>query len=191
MFLIFAAAYVCLLVPGALLRFSFDRYAMPLIPLLMICALISVQGTVRNIPAAAWACVLLFAAYGVVTTHDYARALEARALAAQPLVNKGVSPLHISGGLERDGWPQLQTVGKIESLTHKEYPAPSYNRFFFWYFTTAIQPDYVAVSENLSDAPKKRSRDCAVCQLVSPIEASDICSEESRYTKAKRLRSLE
>ncbi len=154
-FVLFVLPYMALLIPGALLGFCYDRYSLPLLPLFLIGFLLPLQGTEVRIPISAWACLLVFASYGVVTTHDHTRNLEARSVAATQCVERGISPLRISAGLERDGWLQLLSSGKVGTLLYGVDSGGKYNQFWFWYYSRAIKPDYVALSSELNSVPKK------------------------------------
>ncbi len=149
-FIIFLCGYIPILIPDGLTTFIFDRHAMPFFPLVALCLLYSLQTRISRIPATSYVCLAIFASYAVITTHDYAAALRARAQAATSLVQRGIPKNVISAGFEHDGWLQLETVGKIGTMLYdKEH---YYGRFWFWYFTTALQHDYVTVSYRLDDA---------------------------------------
>ena len=154
-FVLFASAYIPLLFPGALLGFSYDRYVLPLIPLMIISILLPFQSMITRIPAAAWACLTLFAGYGVATTHDYFATLSARAEAGQQLAKQGVAKSHMSIGLEHDGWTQLELAGQMRpSLFGDNVRFDIPDKHFFWFYATAIQPDYVAVCSKMNALPK-------------------------------------
>jgi hypothetical protein len=143
-FLIVIGTYVPLLAPAGLVGFIFDRYAVPIFPLIAICLLWTVQMRMKEVPAAAYACLLIFAAYGIVTTHDYYSALRARAAAAQALEKGGVPVQDISAGFEHDGWTELQLTGKIGTMM---YGQTFFDRkFWFWFFTPAMRHEYVTVT---------------------------------------------
>lgn len=143
-FLIFSCAYIPLLLPGSLLNSASDRYVLPLIPLLTIFLLGRFAAHKREIPAAAWACLLMFAAYSVATSHDYFSALRARTLAARRLERSGISRTRISAGLEYDGWTQLQHSGNIKGVVSGiAVDSITPGKFWFWDYATALQPDFV------------------------------------------------
>ncbi len=154
-FILFACTYIPLLFPGALMGFSYDRYVLPLLPLLIISILLPVQHLIKQVPVAAWTCLLLFATYGIVTTHDYFAALRARAEATQELIKRSIPEDHASIGLERDAWLQLQLTGKIKPTLFGDnvrFDLP--NKYWLWFYTKAIQPDYVAVSARMDALPR-------------------------------------
>jgi hypothetical protein len=96
-----------------------------------------------------YACVRHLA---VATTHDYFSALRARALAAETLENRGISRNHISAGLEYDGWTQLQIAGRMKGVGYDDEPQKNTrDTFWFWRYTEAVTPDYVAVYAGISE----------------------------------------
>lgn len=154
-FVIFFVPYLCLCVPGAILRFCFDRYALPFLPLLAICILLSMQPLLTRIPRIAWACLGVFALYAICTTHDYDRYLHARATVAEEISTYGIPRLHLTAGFEQDGWTQIQTTHKIGHVVYHTMYGEKYNRPWFMYFDTAIQPDYVSFSSALNNVPSR------------------------------------
>ncbi len=152
---LFACAYIPLLFPGALLGFNYDRYVLPLVPLMIILILLPFQSVMENVPVTAWVCLTSFATYGIVTTHDYFATLRARAEAGQQVVRQGLPRERVSIGLEHDAWMQLQLAGKMRpTLFGDEVRFDIPNRHWFWLYTTSIQPDYVAVSSRRDSLPK-------------------------------------
>ncbi len=142
-FTIFTCAYALFLFPGALESFIYDRYMLPLFPLLVLSIMLLFQSRVRSVPMLAWAFLVVFAAYGVATTHDYFAASRARVLAAQTLEKSGIPRTHISAGYEYDGWTQLQVTGNITGTKYGDPMQVDASTFWFWRYTTALQPDYV------------------------------------------------
>lgn len=154
-FTLFTCAYIPLLFPGALLGSNYDRYVLPLVPLMIISVLLPFQSMVKRIPVAAWVCLTAFAGYGVITTHDYFATVSARAEAALRLTKQGIGENQASIGLEHDGWTQLQIAGKISPALFGDdvrFDVP--DKHWFWVYTTAIRPDYVAISSRADDLPK-------------------------------------
>lgn len=143
-FLLFVCAYTPLLYPAGLTSFVFDRYALPLIPLIVISALLSAQPMVKNISLAAYLWFFVAASYAILTTHDYFATLRARASAAEELEKRGIPPDRMSIGFEHDGYTELQLAGHIGTIMYGvDYGK---EKFWFWYFTPAMRKDYVAVS---------------------------------------------
>ena len=153
----FSSVYMLLLVPGALVILSYDRYMLPLFPLLVIIILLTFQSSVQSLPYVAWICLGLFAAYSVATTHDYSSSLRARVRAAQMMESRGVPRNRISVGFERDGWTQLESSGTIQ-VVHYNEPIEwnSTDKFGFWAKTVAIRPDYVVSYWPASALPANR-----------------------------------
>ncbi|MFL6415738.1 MAG: phospholipid carrier-dependent glycosyltransferase [Bryobacteraceae bacterium] len=152
-FLIFIVPYLCLLLPGAILGFTYDRYALLLLPLGVICVLLPLQNSVPRIPRVSWIVLLVFAGYGIATTHDYARSLQARVTAVELAERKGVSRMQVAVGVESDGWTQLQATGKIDHMAYG-LKLGLHNAFWFSDFTTVIRPDWLVYSSARARIPK-------------------------------------
>lgn len=156
-FLLFSGAYVALLLPGDLLGMTFDRYLLPLLPLLIIFTLRQFQGFERPLGVSAWVCLLLFTFYSVATTHDYFSSLRARAIAAEKVEQLGIVRTRISAGFEYDGWTQLQAAGTVGPLHYEEMINPNAAMDLgFWSRAYALNPKYVAGYSSLSGLPEKR-----------------------------------
>ena len=104
---------MALILPGALSELAFDRYMLPLVPLLMLVVLLQFARHRRPVPLIAWCCLLLFSCYGIVMTHDYSAAVRARLVVADELETTGVQRGQISAGFEYDGWTQVQRSGYV------------------------------------------------------------------------------
>jgi hypothetical protein len=151
-FLISSCAYVPLLIPGAITGLTHDRYVLPLIPALVIFVLSRFQTQGRSVPAAGWTCLIVLATYGIVVAHDYASAARARVEAAQRLESRGIPRNRISAGFEYDAWTQLLAAGRISPIRYHDLMEwNNTNRFWFWNYATALDPEYVAVSSRASD----------------------------------------
>jgi hypothetical protein len=155
-FLAFSVPYAALLLPGLLMNISYDRYVLPILPLLMFLLLSCFQRLERQaIPAAAWGSLLIFAGYGIAITHDYASGLRARVQAARILEQHGIPRSRVSAGLEYDAWTQLLRTGQLKGVMYDTTFEWNYSdRFWFWNFTTALKPEYVvtyARSPNLGN----------------------------------------
>lgn len=155
-FSIFGCSYIALLVPGALVGFSFDRYVLPLLPVLVIFILVSFRCRVQRVPFAAWCCLVVFASYSVTTTHDYFSGLRARVLAAQ-ILEKGHIPLsEISVGVENDGWTELRFAASIRPVLYGDHGGNTTDTLWFWAKAKAVKPDYVVSYWPVSQLPAKR-----------------------------------
>jgi hypothetical protein len=92
----------------------FDRYLIPLFPVLVIPLLWWRQRSSRNSPPAlGWAVLGLLALYGVAATHDYFAASRARVEAVAALTAAGIPRTSIMAGLEIDAWTELEHAGHI------------------------------------------------------------------------------
>lgn len=112
-FTIFSCLYMSLLFPGALLGMTFDRYLLPLFPLLVISILRSFRSCSQPISGTAWVCLILFGTYATATSHDYFSGLRARVLAAHNLESQGIRRDHISAEFDYDGWTQLELLVRL------------------------------------------------------------------------------
>lgn len=95
----------------------FDRYFLPLLPLLGAALLRPLQGEGRALPAgatvAAWGTLLLTSGYTLGRTHDHFAFSRARLAAVAALEADGVSKAQICAGLDHDGWTQIKKRGYI------------------------------------------------------------------------------
>lgn len=148
-FLISTCAYLPLLIPGAMAGFIYDRYCLPLLPLLLIWVLFSMQSVTARVALPAYLCLLIFAGYAVVTTHDYFSELRARALAGQQLERRGVPADRMSIGFEFDGWTQVRTAGHVGTLMYNDDLTKE--KFWFWIYGRNLKHEFVAMAEPLPD----------------------------------------
>ncbi|HUI78519.1 MAG TPA: hypothetical protein VLY24_11390 [Bryobacteraceae bacterium] len=149
LFAIFSIGYLVLMLPGALTGFAYDRHMLPLIALLMLETLRRFARYRRPIPAAAWLCLLLFAAYGVASTHDYFVGLRARISAARELENTGIPRNRISAGFEYDAWTEVESSGYVKAAQYQDHFADDSAKGFwfeFWDHTPDVHPDFVVLS---------------------------------------------
>jgi hypothetical protein len=144
-FAVFCLGYLALLLPGIFLGFAFDRYMLPILPLVMLVVLAQFQ---KRVPAVAWGCLAAFACYGIATTHDYSAALRARIAAAHQL---GVGREHVSVGFEYDGWTELERSEYVSVVQYADLFADGHAKglwFWFWNHTPHLQPDFVVLNWN-------------------------------------------
>jgi hypothetical protein len=132
----------------------YDRYLLPLLPVIAIPLLWAYQRAVRNAPPAlGWAIVCVLALYGIATTHDYIAAGRARAQAAAALTSAGIPRTSITAGFEYDGWTQLEQSGVTASfhagmpLSHAYPVSPPYR---FWAATPSVDPVYFVMYSRLA-----------------------------------------
>ena len=124
---VFAAAYLSLLLPRAARDMVFDRYLLPLMPVLVVpvLRLAQRQGD-RRPPAAAWALLAVYGAYAVATTRDVSALAAAREAAGRQLVAAGIPRTAIHGGFEYDAVTQLTERGRINDP--RVHPRWAYKR---------------------------------------------------------------
>jgi len=144
----------------------FDRYLLPVLPLIAIALLRYYQS--RGYHHAAWigwGAAAVFMLYGISSTHDAFAASRARLRAASAIASSGVPRDRISAGLEYDGWTELEHSGYIntedlrpESAYHSQegreyaYKPP----YWFWEYTPSLNPSYFVTESRirvLEDAP--------------------------------------
>jgi hypothetical protein len=139
---------------GTVLLFTnsvFDRYVLPLVPLLAIGLLLvcRLEVTTKTL-AAGFVGLLAFAAFGIAATHDYLAAARARLTAAQQIENSGVPRTSISAGLEYDAWTQMERSRHVDFLAPVEgyrfqLPGLRTEHYWFWDYTPDVRPTYFVV----------------------------------------------
>jgi hypothetical protein len=155
----FAAFYLVLIFVRANSGFTFDRYAIPLMPVALICILKRCERLRLRIPLAAWAASAVFAAFGIGITHDYYAQLRARESAEKVLRAMGVPRKQMTVGLERDAWDALAWRGYVfnpRSAGEAGRPigkAPSAGQKAWWFTRHApdIDPVYFVVASEVPD----------------------------------------
>ena len=109
----FAVLYLALIFVRANSGFTFDRYAIPVMPVAFIWILKRCERLRFKIPVAAWVTVGIFAAFGVGITHDYYAQLRARESTGRLLQKMGVPRRQMTLGLESDAWAELGWRGFV------------------------------------------------------------------------------
>lgn len=110
----FTVAYFVLLLPRAAVGLMFDRYQLPLLAVALIVVLRLYQEKVAaRLPALSRICLILFAAYGVAALHDLYSMERARFEAGNQLQAAGISRTGFYGGIEYDGWTQIDSQGYV------------------------------------------------------------------------------
>ncbi len=161
----FALAYLALLVPragskGVLGVTIFDRYAIPLLPVVLILALRLYQGSVQPAaPGFAFLTLAVFSVFAVAYTHDYFAGERARLSAASALMAAGVPRTAIQASAEFGGWTELQLSGRINDpriLIPKNAYHPTSGGMtgacWFWFadHTPSVDPKYFVVASPMS-----------------------------------------
>jgi len=147
-FAVFCLGYLALLLPGIVLGFAFDRYMLPILPLVILVVLTQFRA---HVPAVAWCCLAAFACYGIAITHDYSAALRARIAAAHDLAATGVGRDRVSVGFEYDGWTELERSEYVSVVQYADLFADDHVKglwFWFWNHTPHLQPDFVVLNWN-------------------------------------------
>jgi hypothetical protein len=135
--------------PGALIGQAFDRYMLPLLPVFLLAILTQAPHAGGRVPKAAWICLLLFAGYGVASTHDYFEGLRARVRAAHDLERRGIDPVRFSAGFEYDSWAQLERTEYVKGPGYEDYFADRSAKGFWpeiWNHLADIRPEFVVMN---------------------------------------------
>jgi hypothetical protein len=153
----FALANCALLLPRSLAFDLFDRYLLPvMIPALILLLLAYEQRFGNRLPAVPYVTLALFTCFAVAGTHDEFAISRARLQAVQEVLAAGVPRTAVSGGIEYDGWTQIETQGYLNDprLINPPgaYHAPVHTikdcrrrNSFFVDYTPAVVPEYVVV----------------------------------------------
>ncbi len=148
-FAVFALSYAALLISPALLRFLYDRYAVPMIPVAYLAVATTASRRSTRVTPLAWACLVLFAGYAVATTHDYGAALRAKVACARSLESSGVERARISAAVEYDGWGRLERTEHVrETMYSDRFTDDTRKGFWFqtWDHFADFRPDFVVLN---------------------------------------------
>ncbi len=160
----FTLAYLALMLPRAASQSVlgvaiFDRYTIPLIPVVAIVALRFYQEQIR--PGASIFAVLTlgaFSLFAVAYTHDYFAMERAVVAASSSLVDAGIPRTAIQASFEYDGWTEMESTGHLNDprvvIPKGAYHAvsregPPHCRFWFADHTPSVKPTYLVVSSSL------------------------------------------
>jgi hypothetical protein len=116
--LLFAAAYLAVVMVRAPRGFVYDRYSLPLIPCFSIPLLLIAQnsgGALRITLPICWALTIVWSGYAIACTQDVHALAAARYAAINRLHSAGVADTAIACGGECDNWTQLLQTGYINS----------------------------------------------------------------------------
>jgi hypothetical protein len=139
------AAYLLVLVVRAKEDDLYDRYALPVLPFLILGVLALCQRSgLRRPGLAAWLALTLFGVYGVAITHDHFEQMRARLRAVRSLREAKVPRESILAGFEDDMWTQVALDGRLARLPQSNRP--------IWYLKSIarIRPSYFLAT---SDVP--------------------------------------
>ena len=127
----FTLSYLALLLPRALFDVIYDRYVLALMLTASIFILRFYQEEVRpRLPAAALVPIAIFAAFGVAGTHDCFALFRARLAVIDELRSAGVPATSIDGGLEYNGWNQIELARYINDPRIPVLPGDTFRPFF-------------------------------------------------------------
>lgn len=158
--LVYAGLFVTRAVP-------FDRYLLPLAPLLVVAVLYVFERGTGKEASLLWTGVLALAlaSLDVMLLHDEFALYRAHANAAAALVASGVPRTHIFGGFEYDGWTEIEATGYVKDPKLKLNAGqqkfdktltwlPFHTILFGHGYTPSIQLDYVITHTLLPDTEK-------------------------------------
>jgi hypothetical protein len=192
----FSVGYLLLVLPGALIGFAFDRYMLPLFPLLMIAAMMQFASHRRSVPVPAWICLLLFSGYAVANTHDYIAGIRARAAAAHRLESTGIGRDRISAGFEYDGWTQLERSEYVRVVQYDDQFVQNKGKEFwfeFWDHSAGFRPDFVILNWNSSKPASVGELNVDYQAWMPPFRRSVVAWKRSDLTtvlQAARIASV-
>ena len=103
----------------------FDPYLFPLpVVALIIVSRLYERGVVARLPAFSLVCLLIFATYSVAALHDLYSMERARLAAANELRAAGIPRTSFYGGIEYDGWTQIDNEGYVIAADPNPSPEP-------------------------------------------------------------------
>jgi dolichol-phosphate mannosyltransferase len=159
--LVFTAAWLATVLYRAAASPAYDRYLIPLLPVVAIPLLRHYQVYIsRSVSRWSWAILALFAWYGVATTHDWFASARARLAATRILEQAGLPRSEIQAGFEYDGWTQLEAAGYVinpllrnpaGAYRPKSCTGPKALRSGFRPMTPAVRARYFVVFSRLPE----------------------------------------
>jgi len=142
------AGYLFILIGRARMDGLYDRYALLILPLLVLGILGVWQGRgLRSPGVAAWTILILFGAYGVAITHDHFEQMRTQLRAVKMLEEAKVPRQRILAGFENDMWTQIALDGRL--VGGPDSPSPP-GPLDVWYLkrTPRIEPFYFLATSN-------------------------------------------
>lgn len=159
--------YFGLLLPRGAVGLMFDRYLLPLLVVALILILrLYQQKVAARLPVLSFVCLLLCAGYSMTLMHDLFTMERARLAAIDELRAAGIARTAFYGGIEYDGWTQIDNWGYVPSsvmnLPPGPHPTPSWNpssescHYMFAPRFVAIQPSYALSFDSVAcDGPSR------------------------------------
>ena len=157
----FSICYAALFLLQGMVYWLIDRYLLALLPISILLLLRWYQETVaEKMPAVCWWVLAIFTAYTVTGLHDNYALMRARIAAANELMRAGVPRTEIAGGLEYDGWTQIEAEGHMhremivnppEAARLRPFPRDLAPECVYWFYplTPALEPKYYVVFSRL------------------------------------------
>lgn len=169
---LYGLPYLAVALSRAGIGMSWDRYLIPIFPLVTILTLRSLGD--RPLPRIFWGVLALFGSYSIAVSHDYLAFLRAEASAIQTLQKRGIPNREIRANFEFDCWTELDLSGYFnDPRIHN--PADAYKNItdeqmrglwpsdqkvpWWWRFTPSVQGRYFISTtpipglENTPDPP--------------------------------------
>jgi hypothetical protein len=139
-------ANLLLLVPRGSSQLLYDRYWIPMLPVLFVVLLRAYQRQIATrLPAICVFSLAAFCIFAIGRTHDFFAEDRAIVAAAQQVLDTGVPATAIQGGFDYDGWTQVNAPGghiADESFRPVFVDIPIECTSLFAYFTPSIQPRF-------------------------------------------------
>jgi 4-amino-4-deoxy-L-arabinose transferase-like glycosyltransferase len=160
----FSFCYAALFLLQGMVYWLIDRYLLVLLAISIVLLLRYYQEYVgARLPAVCWWVLGIFTIYSVAGLHDIYALQRARVRAGETLLAAGVPRTAIAGGLEYDGWTQIEVGGYVHSPLVTNPPSGGtrpllpesdeglLQRCVYWYYplTPALEPKYYVVFSRL------------------------------------------
>lgn len=144
----FAAVYLLLIVTRVSV---WDRYFLPFLFVFILFLVRIYSETISaRLPRTCVVVGLVYAAYGIASTHDLFVFERARVVAADKVTNAGIPRTELNAGFEYDAWTQLEQTGYVNDPglrsmpgAYHELPAPDLSQScvgWFVNYTPSIHP---------------------------------------------------
>ena len=143
----FLFCYFALLVPLIPDGMFFDRYMLGVMPSSIALSMWFYQKYVgRDLPNISVAVLVFVSMFGIAGTHDWFAWQRARLAAIKELRSSGLLRTEIQGGLDYDGWTQIEHGGSLSLAPVESHTTGNHDRkgcgYWFLDRVTRIQPHY-------------------------------------------------
>lgn len=169
---LYSVPYLLIALSRAGIGMSWDRYLLPVFPLMTILALRALAA--RPLPKAAWGVLALTSLYSISISHDYLAFLRAEVAAIETLKARKIPATQIRANFEFDCWTEMDQAGYFNDArihnppgAYKEYTDeqmrgdwPTGQKVpWWWRFTPHVEGRYFVVTtpiaglSDTTDAP--------------------------------------